>query len=236
MVVFLGDSFTWGQGLHYYHLIENEEWSWEDCRNFLENNARFEGLGFEADEYRRNHSFPYLTGKKLNQPIVTPQFENGGDNYRIIDALNNINIFSSIGNFDFAIIQFSAPTRIPTELLNDSNLNSIDELIRHQIKTIDKICRNKNIEWFGLSWFEEFGEIMKNEFGKNHIPIILNGKEYDSFEFVKQPELRELTIQYTEIIDDGHFNLKGHEVISDSIVHKINQEIDNGNLKLKIYY
>ena len=32
-ILFLGDSFTWGQGLQYYHLIENEGWDWKKCSN-----------------------------------------------------------------------------------------------------------------------------------------------------------------------------------------------------------
>ena len=68
-LVFLGDSFTWGQGLHYYYMIEKHGWTQSDCKKFFDNRYRFEWLGFEADEYRRKYSFPYLVSNKLNKLI-----------------------------------------------------------------------------------------------------------------------------------------------------------------------
>lgn len=133
MILFLGDSFTWGQGLHYYYKIENEGWNWDDCRTFLEKNNRFEGLGFAADEFRRSNSFPYLVGKELNISISTPRSENGGDNKVIFDILTSLHPLITNANIDYLIIQFSNPTRCldnKTDSLNNMNL---DEFLHHQI-------------------------------------------------------------------------------------------------------
>lgn len=222
MIIFLGDSFTWGQGLHYYYKIENGEWTWDDCRTFLEKNNRFEGLGFGADEYRRSHSFPYLVGKELNMPIITPQFENGGDNYRIYDIIDNLELFISQGQSEFIIIQFSAPTRVGYERYSHIEHNKVEDLIKYQIDRINSVCGKKQLNWFGISWFKEMGEILQKNYPKQHIPVIYNNKEYESFDFMQHLELRDLTIQFTENIDDGHFNKKGHQVIANSILHKLN--------------
>ena len=222
MIVFLGDSFTWGQGLHYYYLIKNKGWDWEDCRNFLENNNRFESLGFDVDEFRRKNSFPYLVSKRLNEPMVTPQFENGGDNYKIYRLLDNISMYVTTNNISKVIIQFSAPSRrVPIEDKNDN----IYDLVKNQIDNISEKCKQYKLEWYAISWFDEMGDVLKNEYSKNYIPILYQGKEFESFNFVKHLELRDLTIQYTQGIDDGHFNLEGHKIIANSILNKLKSDV-----------
>ena len=218
MILFLGDSFTWGQGLHYYYLVENEGWTWDDCKNFLENNNRFESLGFKVDEFRRQNSFPYLVSKELNEPMVSPRFENGGDNYTIYKLLNNVNMYVTNTNVSKVIIQFSAPTRgIPIE----DTFDSVEKLIRTQIDRISQRCTELKIDWYAFSWFKEIGDILKNEYPKNYIPILYNDIEYECFEFMHHIKLRDLTIQFTKHIDDGHFNLEGHQVIANSIINKL---------------
>lgn len=222
MILFLGDSFTWGQGLHYYYLVENEGWSWNDCKNFLENNNRFESLGFKADEFRRQNSFPYLVSKELNEPMITPRFENGGDNYTIYGLLNNISMYVTTTNVSKIIIQFSAPTRaIPIE----DTFDSIDQLIRTQINRVSQKCEQLSINWYAFSWYKEMGDILKNEYPKNYIPILYNDVEYECFEFMHHMKLRDLTIQFTKHIDDGHFNLEGHQVIANSIINKLKSNV-----------
>lgn len=218
MILFLGDSFTWGQGLHYYYLVENEGWTWDDCRNFLQNNNRFESLGFNADEFRRTNSFPYLVSKTLNQPMITPRFENGGDNHNIYKLLENLNIYVTNTNVSKVIVQFSWPSR---SAQFDGNFNDVDKLIKHQIDRVSKKCEQMGLEWYAFSWYREMGNILKNEYTKNFIPILYKGIEYECFEFMHYTKLQDLTIQFTKHIDDGHFNLEGHRVIADSIINKL---------------
>lgn len=222
MILFLGDSFTWGQGLHYYHLVENEGWSWDDCRNFLESKKRFESLGFKADEFRRKNSFPYLVSKELNEPMITPHFENGGDNYKIFRHLDNVNMYVTVNNISRVIVQFSAPTRgIP----KDDKTDNIHDLIKNQIITVSEKCKNLGLDWYAFSWYKEMGDILKNEYTKHYIPILYNDVEYECFEFMHHIKLRDLTIQFTKHIDDGHFNLEGHQVIANSIINKLKSNI-----------
>ena len=58
MIVFLGDSFTWGQGLQYIHLVEKKGWSWEDCSKIIPPNLNLDWFVFYEDEYRKQNSFP----------------------------------------------------------------------------------------------------------------------------------------------------------------------------------
>jgi lysophospholipase L1-like esterase len=220
MILFVGDSFTWGQGLHYYYLTKHKGWTWEDCQNFVSNNKRFESLGFEEDEFRRTNSFPYLVSKELNLPFHTPRMENGGDNKVIYTILENIQSFCSTTNISLLIVQFSSPSR---SVLNgtEPKFDTIEKQIEYQVERISDFCNQSNIDWLGISWQKEIGEILESNYSNNHIPVQYENVKYDCFDCNKHLELNPLFIQETEKIEDGHFNLEGHKVIANSIVNKI---------------
>jgi hypothetical protein len=220
MILFLGDSFTWGQGLHYYSLVEEKGWSWDDCKQFFESNKRFETLGFQVDEFRRRNSFPYLVSKELDMPFQTTKMENGGDNYVLFEMLENLQPFCTPNIIDFIVVQFSSPSR---SILNgtEPKLNTIDEQIKLQVSRISDFCNRWKIKWLGISWQEEIGNILKSNYIENFVPIKYKDKEYTHFDFNYNPKLHPLFIQYKENIKDGHFNLEGHKVIAKSIIDKV---------------
>lgn len=222
MILFVGDSFTWGQGLHYYHLVENKGWSWEECQRYVESNRRFEELGFEVDEFRRKHSFPYLVAKELDVVFQTPRFENGSDNQVTYDILENIGSYCTTESIYFIVVQFSSPSR---SILNGSEpkFNTIEQNIKYQVTRINNILEAHNVDWLGISWQSEIGDILKNNYPNNHIPIEYKNFKYNSFE---DNNLLDLFIQTTENVEDGHFNMLGHQVIADSIVSKVKSRSD----------
>ena len=221
-ILFLGDSFTWGQGLQYYHLIENEGWDWKKCSNFLESRERFENLGYGADEYRRINSFPNLVCKELNCRPIIPQQENGGDNPRIIDILENLDLFVTHNEVDCIIIQFSCPSRINEN--ERYKYKSIDEIINSQIQKVEylsNVLNDRNIPWFGLAWKPEVGDVLNTKYSENHIPIQYKGNEYNSIDIERGDTFHKLLIGGNDKINDWHPNLEGHKVIKDSIIHKL---------------
>ena len=225
MILFLGDSFTWGQGLQYYYLTKHKCWSWKDCQEFVSSNPRFEWLGFAEDEFRKRNSFSYLVSKKLDVSYNVLRLENGGDNKVSYEILKNIQPYITPNNIPLIVLQFSSPAR---SILNktEPEYNDIDKQIEYQVERIAKFCDSLNIEWLGISWQKEIGEILKNKYSKNYIPIIYKNSEYSCFSLQDNLELSPLFIETTEKIDDGHFNLEGHEVIADSIFKKIYSRTD----------
>ena len=225
MILFIGDSFTWGQGLQYYYLTKHKGWTWEDCESFNDGTKRFEWLGFNEDEFRKTHSFPYLVSKELNVPFQVARFENGGDNYVSYEILKNLYPYCTSETLDFVVVQFSSPSR---SIIHGSEpkLNTIEEQIELQVSRISNFCNDFNIKWLGISWQEEIGDLLKNKYYENYIPIKYNNHEYSFFDCNTNMSLRNLFIQHTENIDDGHFNLKGHEVIAKSIIYKIKSRKD----------
>ena len=222
MILFIGDSFTWGQGLHYYYLTEHKGWSWEDCQKYVENNRRFEELGFDVDEFRRKNGFPYLVSKELDVPFQTPRFENGSDNQVTYNILETLGYYCTPNSIPFIVIQFSSPSR-SIDNGNEPKFNTIEQHIKYQVTRISNILEVYDIDWLGISWQTEIGEILRTNYPKNHIPIEYKNLKYSSFE---DNNLLDLFISTTESVQDGHFNLEGHRVIADSIINKVKSRKD----------
>jgi lysophospholipase L1-like esterase len=225
MILFLGDSFTWGQGLQYIYLVEKGGWTWEDCQKIIPPNIRLERLGFNEDEFRKNNSFPSLVAKKLDLPFVVGKFENGGDNQTIFTILESLRPFISNNNVYCVVIQFSDAGR---SLVHDydEKLGSIDEQIELQVSRIDKICKESNLSWIGFSWQEDIGNILKENYNENYIPLIQNGIEYTNFSWIENVKLKPLFLSNTYPIKDDHFNIDGHKFISEMIYDKIMKRSD----------
>jgi lysophospholipase L1-like esterase len=225
MILFIGDSFTYGQGLQYYYLTEHKGWTWEECDKFNQENKRFEWLGFEEDEFRRKNGFPYLVSREIDLPFQTPRMENGSDNQVTYEIIRDIQSFCSTNNITFIVIQFSEPSR---SILNgtEPKFDTIDEQIEHQVQRISEILDFYNIDWLGISWMPEIGKILKEKYSKNFVPIKYKDKYYNCFESRYGMDIRELQISYTDGADDGHFNLLGHKVIADSILEKYYSRTD----------
>lgn len=219
MIVFLGDSFTWGQGLQYIYLTENKGWSWEDCKKIVPPNVQMEWLGFEEDEYRRKNAFPYLVSKKIDLPFCLGRFENGGDNQTIYQMLTAIQPFITTNNIFCLVVQFSEPSR-SLQYEYDESLGSIDDQIKNQAIRIDEFCKRANIPWLGVSWQPEIGNFLKEEYPDNYIPIIYKEKEFTNFSTING-ELKGIFLHDVYPIEDSHLNLEGHTLVSEMIYNKM---------------
>jgi hypothetical protein len=234
ITLFIGDSFTWGQGLHYRFLMENKGWSATQCNKFYKSRTRFENLGFEVDEFRKQNGYPALVAKYIDTPFQILNLENGGDNKRMYDTLQNIRYMCTYINIALIVIQFSFPSRSISHGIEPKR-ETIEEHIDHQINRIAEFMSRTKIDWLGMSWECSMGDRLKELYPDNHIPILYKNKEYNSFEFTGRKELWELTIAAdtnSEITDD-HFSMYGHKVIADSVISKIYSRKDLVN-KLKL--
>ena len=199
MIIFLGDSFTWGQGLQYIHLTEEKGWTWEECAKIVPPNLNLEWLGFDEDEYRKKNAFPYLVAKEFNLPFQVTRFENGGDNITTLQSLQNMMSFCTPNNIFCFVIQ----------------------------------CKLLDVPWVGVSWQPEIGDILKEKYPYNYIPIIYNGIEYTNFS-TRHSGLADLFLTDNYPIKDDHFNLYGHKLIADLIINKMHTRNDLMN-KLSYY-
>jgi hypothetical protein len=178
-----------------------------------------EWLGSDEDEYRKQNSFAYLVSKRLDLPYVVGRFENGGDNQTIFQMIENMMPFCTPNNIFCFVIQFSDASRSLAHEYNPLD-GSIEKQIENQIIRIDNQCKLLDVPWIGVSWQPEIGNILKEKYSKNYIPINYNGIEYTNFS-TRHIGLSELFLTHSYPIDDEHFNLDGHKVIAESILNKI---------------
>ena len=132
--------------------------------------------------------------------------------------------------------------------LDSTQQDFMNEQILSQIKQIEKCCkdiqshedleyghmnnRDKFPSWFGLSWQEDLGCVLKEYYPENFIPIHFEGNTYNSFEPITPPGFNEydsLDKPGLRICDtipgvkDTHLNSKGCKVVAKSIIKKLKQ-------------
>ena len=215
MFIFYGCSYTYGQGLQYYWLVENTDNEWEDMDKFLSRVIPQEQLPFEAEQYRIQHSYPNLLSKHFGVNYFNTSVNNGGDNSGMYNKLYEGGYVNTT-HVDYHIFQFTNPGRNTDDV---NSVNNIDDLCYHQIDRLKKIVDKTHGKWLGFSWYDEIGEILKEEFPGNFIPIVYKDKEYVSFE-----DLHDLEIHYQHPeSSDRHFSDYGHSVIANSIIKKVEE-------------
>jgi lysophospholipase L1-like esterase len=240
MILFLGDSLTWGQGLFY------EKWK-EEGKNVEELSIKYqvpkyphEKIDYESDKFRKENAYPALVSKHFNLSFST-KWGNGGSNY---DILNILSILPSLINpihIDLVVIQFTDFSRFNgiqyndvikkftidsahNKLIDSYDLNIKSEIdkriVNDQLYLINKELKKNKVKWIGLSWRTDFGEILKSKYPNNFTPIYYNNSEHASFDFLVEGVYNRYNL--TSIgAADAHLNLKGHQIIANSIIRKI---------------
>ena len=236
MIVFLGDSFTWGQGLPIEKWIQTDNLSIEECNKFSPPEYSCESYNYEDDNYRKQNHFPNLVAKHFNKSYVT-KFGNGGNNKNIVDILQNLDShFVDDRGIDFFVFQFTDFLRDPyfdfaQDIIHEqgdsykfeNNLNKLfEDYIRTQLHLIDDLIQRRNSKWIGFSWREDFGKVLKQYYPNNYIPLIHNNKSYNNFGKLVDDDLKLKLSGKWVGLEDGHLNSDGHRVIANCIINKIN--------------
>jgi hypothetical protein len=238
MILFVGCSFTWGSGLQYEYL-EKKGWSIDkinDDRNRIIKEDSIDPLDYNADEYRKQHSWPNLVAKKLNKPYRVGTTKSSTNLNQILKSIKHekeLCYSSSANQIDTIVVQFTDWTRDDTTFEN-----SVNRTIEHHIKLIadacddirnDKFIKSKSYKtsypsWVGLSWHKDIGKLLEKDYPENFIPLYYKKERYNNFESFRGSDGLILS-------RDGHFNSKGCKVIADSIVKKLKQYETKTNKK-----
>jgi len=236
VILFVGCSYTWGSGLQYEYLYD-KGWSIDklsDDRDRIIKEDSIDPLDYKADEYRKQHSWPNLVAKKLNKPYKVGTTKSASNLKEILNSIKHEKqlCYSSKSNqIDTIVVQFTDWTR-DNFIIKDS----IDKTIEYPLKQIADACddvrndefiksnnyKTSYLSWVGLSWTKDLGDVLKNKYSENFIPIFFNDEEYVSFDQFQENN----NLQLADVIDgfnDEHFNSKGCKVIADSIVRKLEQ-------------
>ena len=244
MIYFVGCSYTWGAGLQ-FELLSKRGWTANQINDIIPNKTYLEHLDYDCDEYRKKHHFPNLVAKEMNMAYGLGKLGNGGSNDEICELLKVGSYYTlgGEGQCKIIIIQFTDWTRSSQEfqnglkdkygnaLFDDDTLNKIiDGQIREVVGNVKWWGNGK---WFGLSWRNDLGLRLKQNYPNNFIPIYLNDKEYVSLEDTIVDEHSEFNtwhykdknnLRLSDTIDgvkDTHLSSIGHEVVAKSILRKI---------------
>lgn len=232
MIIFLGDSFTWGQGLEWEYLIQNENWKIEDINKIIPPKYACERLPIRLQDYREKNRWPRLVAEHFNHQYDLSRCGNGGGNNDSHLFLDNIENFILLENLDLIVFQFTNSHR---GVSNDFN-GDIDDLFLNDVsefkKYMDSVKSKKDdfsvnlrkskipsVKFLTLSWLPEISNIIEKTLGSDMlVKFNFDGEEYNSFEgFINKITL---SSKYSGL-NDHHFNLEGHKFIAKSVIEHI---------------
>ena len=124
--------------------------------------------------------------------------------------------------------EFNLPFGFEVSLDSESLIEETIDSILDEVYTF-----GVGIKWFGLSWRNDLGLRLKQNYPNNFIPIYLNDKEYVSLEDTIVDDHTEFNTWHYEDknnlrlsdtihgVKDTHLSSIGHEVVAKSILRKI---------------
>ena len=244
MIIFLGDSFTRGQGLQIPVWLKQGK-SVEEINNTMPPGHPSEMYDYYGDEYRKKHHFPNLVAKYFNTSYST-KWGNGGSNAQMHFLMEEAGQMMDTNGIEAFVVQFTEVSRDGKFIHKFyNNSGGVDEdkefpkkYIEHFIENFNNRVKSNydNVKWFGFSWHSDIGEVLESQYPDNYIPINYKGLTHNNFQYLRMnySELVLSGMEETFIdenndkyqkrigITDGHLSEKGHQVIADSIIKKIN--------------
>jgi len=242
MILFLGDSFTWGQGIE-WELMISEGIGINEINKIIPPEFDAENLPYRYQLFREKNRFPSLISNYFDVQSHIGRFGNGGNNYDNRFILSNLHAFIEPERIDLVVFQFTHSQRAGhtmnedeyLKLQNNNNVIEDDFLDTLKIINNDKFKSN-NIKFLFLSWLPEIGDLFEsNGYGDLFCKIQYNLKESNGFECLLEDEdIRTkscLAYRYNSL-KDYHLSIEGHKIIAESIIKKIDtMNIDFTRLK-----
>jgi len=228
-ILFLGDSFTWGQGLYFYKWKEEGREMPSDAGGMYPSHSHL----IKADdlEYKDRFSFTGLVSSHYN---LTPikRAENGGSNTEILlDAMNLIDKHTN--SIEKLVFQFTTISRYKFRDLNitddDSNLpaNSFSSLFQQRCfnfyKHIDGILQYYsnlyNFEYCYMDWLGDFYKFNPHKFVKYESE---KTHHYYFGKFLENYKI-DIDIKGHKIID-LHLNKDAQQILSSGIISHFSEQ------------
>ena len=233
MILFLGDSFTWGQGLEWELMISESKRPLEAInlinRSLTPPLEYCEHLPIKYGEFREDNRFPKLISNHFDIQYHVARFGNSGNNYDNKFILENLNCFVVEKTTQLIVFQYTHSTRAGHNMTEEegnwikNNVNVIEDDVKNTLELIDNNFKDTNIIF--LSWLPEVGECFK-KMGREDIfcKIDYNGILNYGFEFLLQDDDigNQNCLRYKHKgLRDSHLSIEGHKVVADSLIKKI---------------
>jgi hypothetical protein len=245
MIVFIGDSFTWGQGLYFEEWIKNGI-SIDEISKYKPELVYHENLSYKDHLYRKTNRFANLVAKHFDKNHIVTTVCNGGSNYDIYYELKNLRLPREIPIL--IVIQLTDWLRplhkIGLDDIGDwyqkNDLQYIHEyyksksdkhdreyqklLIKNQISlienTIEKLgYTHSKINHIYCNWNDDFKDYVSPKVLDRFVDISYNGSTNKSFDFLVRKN--GISLKHTLGIFDSHLSSEGHQIVADSIIKKV---------------
>lgn len=220
-ILFIGDSFTWGQGLYFY--------KWKDENRILPNSvggmypAHSELITSDDLLYKDEHSFTGMVSKHYNLIPIKRETNGGSNTDLVIDMIKLLD--SHTNSIDKVVFQFTTISRYQFRDLNMGNIDNCNgtfeevfiERTKNFFNYVDGILKYfsnlYNFEYCYMDWLGDFYSISPDKFVKFEI----DGKTYFYFdEFLNNYKI-DININSIPIID-LHLNKDGQTISSAAII------------------
>ena len=230
-IVFLGDSYTWGQGLYYYKWIsENRKFNKKINGGF---SSHSEFITDDDLNFKDSLSFTNLVSTHLNLKCIKIS-SNGGSHQ------NNIAFYKGLpikNNIKYVIFQLSSFARDMTDFaLTNVDFNiSYEERVKERAGEIvqsklrdyfyqiyNYFLEQEKIHGFKtlyIQWLDDYSKYEIDRF----IPIYI-GDKLCGYDFNFMIEMQKYTFDFyldDNHIYDRHLNKEGNLILANSIIRKI---------------
>lgn len=240
MILFLGDSITWGQGLQIEKWI-SEGKSVDFCNKHSVPHYHGEHISYDDDMFRKSKHFPNLVAKELGVSYST-KWGNGGTNDETTFIIENLEKLIHPYTVQLVVIQFTDMVRDDLfSYVDNKNFGDLAELnLKNQIFRIDNTLsypKNKDeiIPWIGISWHKEHSNFLKEKYPNNFVGFEYNNMKFDCLHdlyrwknsLLREADRKSHKLEIKDIyngIDDGHPSSFAHEIIAESVLKKIKRE------------
>jgi hypothetical protein len=249
-IAFIGDSFTWGQGLylpswvdrkpHLFSQINKEQIQWTDQQDFIDS---------EDLRIKDELSFTGIVSKELGRSCIK-KIDNGGNNLVNLVTLSTTNMLNVDGKptmFEFdkkdviVIFQFTSFGR--TDIINYMTEEEIEEILKIDIQQsrepINRLFRNRvknhfdhingkleqlsyemGFEYWYIDWLGDFYEFLPDKF----IDIQMGNDKGKYFAPLVDNFSIIVKIDNMEV-RDGHLNKVANEMMAESILEWLQDKL-----------
>jgi hypothetical protein len=173
-ILFIGDSFTWGQGLYFYKWMEQKRELPSSVGGMYPSHAHLVTPG--DIKYKDDNSFTGLLSKYYGLEAVK-RAANGGSNTEII--LDMIPMIDKLGNdIDKVVFQFTSISRYQFRDLNMGNIDNcngtfeeiyskrVSNLFNYVNDTLKYFSGLYNFQYCYLDWLGDFYKESPSQFVK----------------------------------------------------------------------
>tara|TARA_B100000925_G_C21997068_1_gene469438 strand:+ start:1690 stop:2397 length:708 start_codon:yes stop_codon:yes gene_type:complete len=215
MILFLGDSFTWGQGLEWYLLLE-KGWTKEQINKVIPPNHHNEHLPIELNDYREKNRWARLVAEHFDIGYDLGRYTNGGTNGDLYEIINNLAVLPD--NIKLIVLQFTHSGRHTP--LTPENVNKLfEDDTDIAIKTIKRLKeRYPYTKIVTVSWLPELGELMESKMGEKYV-IKINSDNNISYGFEDLAQV--YNIYHEHKLNDYHLTKEGNKILARNVIEHI---------------